>query len=85
MTARLSQHAREECARRGIAPADVEAVLAAPGQIVPGLGSKVVSQSVQTCEGRPILLRGVVARDVSPPLVVTVYRTSKIAKYWSPS
>lgn len=32
-----------------------------------------------------MLLRVVVARDIAPPLVVTVYRTSEIAKYWSPS
>jgi hypothetical protein len=85
MNARLSKHALEECARRGISPAEVEAVLAAPGQSVPGLGAKVVYQSVQNHGDRPMLLRVVVALDVEPPLVVTVYRTSKITKYWSPS
>jgi len=30
------------------------------------------------------LLRAVVATDKEPPVVVTVYRTSKIEKYWRP-
>jgi hypothetical protein len=34
MSFRISNHAREELVRRGIALADVEAVLEAPGQIV---------------------------------------------------
>jgi hypothetical protein len=30
------------------------------------------------------LLRAVVATEKEPPVVVTVYRTSKIEKYWRP-
>jgi hypothetical protein len=29
------------------------------------------------------LLRAVVAEDEEPPVIITVYRTSKIEKYWS--
>jgi hypothetical protein len=29
-------------------------------------------------------LRVIVAVDKDPPVIVTVYRTSKIAKYWRP-
>src|SRR5207244_3976186 len=34
--------------------------------------------------GRMYLLRVVVAVDKEPPVIVTVYRTSKIEKYWRP-
>lgn len=85
MKARFSRHALAECSRRGISPAEVEAVLANPGQTVPGLTGKMVCQSVQSGEDRPMLLRVIVATDVEPPLVVTVYRTTKIDKYWSRS
>jgi hypothetical protein len=30
------------------------------------------------------LVRAVVAMDKDPPVVVTVYRTSKVEKYWRP-
>ena len=32
--------------------------------------------------GRMFLVRAIVAEDADPPVVVTVYRTRKIAKYW---
>lgn len=33
-------------------------------------------------DGRIFLFRVIVAEDVDPAVVVTVYRTSKIDKYW---
>jgi hypothetical protein len=35
-------------------------------------------------DGRMYLLRAVVAMEKEPPVVVTVYRTGKIEKYWRP-
>ena len=57
MSFRLSNRAREELARRDIALAEVEAVLAAPGQSVPEHGGIVCDQSQTTCDGKPCLLR----------------------------
>jgi len=34
-------------------------------------------------DGKMYLLRVVVAEDEQPPVIITVYRTTKIAKYWS--
>lgn len=78
----ISRHAREEMQRRGIEPAAVEAVLRHPEQIVPGHGDLRVFQS-RTAAGtaKQYLLRVVVNDAVDPGVVVTVYRTSKIAKY----
>jgi hypothetical protein len=35
-------------------------------------------------DGRMYLLRAVVAMEKEPSVVVTVYRTGKIEKYWRP-
>jgi hypothetical protein len=82
MSFQLSNHALGELARRDIARADLEAVLAAPGQIVPEHGGIVCYQSQSTYAGKPCLLRVMVNEAADPMMVVTVYRTSKIRKYW---
>ena len=82
MSFKFSNHARQELARRDIALAEVEAVLAVPGQIVAEHGGIVCYQTPTTCEGKPSLLRVMVNEAMEPMVVVTVYRTSKISKYW---
>ena len=72
----------QELARRDIALAEVEVVLAAPGQIVPEHGGIVCYQSQTTCDRKPCLLRVMVNEAGEPKVVVTIYRTSKISKYW---
>ena len=53
------------------------------GTIIEGI-SKMVGKAykVECDDGRIFLLRDIVAYDVDPPVVVTVFRTSKIEKYW---
>ena len=83
MKFRLSDHAREELIRRAIPPALLTAVLERPEQIVPERGGAKAYQSrLAFGGGRIFLPRAIVRDDLTPPLVVTVYRTSKIAKYW---
>jgi len=54
-----------------------------PHQIVEEYGNKKAYQSkVDFGEGKVYLLRVIVADNVNPATVVTVYRTSKIKKYW---
>ena len=81
---RLTEHAQEEMTRRQIRPDEVAGVLAAPEQIQSVRQGRNVYQSrIET--GKPpqkYLLRIFVDVDREPPEVVTVYRTSKIAKYW---
>ena len=69
-------------ARRGIPLAAVESVLAAPGQKVPEHGDVVCYQSKVEVNQKPYLVRVMVNEKTSPQKVVTVYRTSKINKYW---
>ena len=81
---RLTEHAREEMARRQISQDDVAAVLRAPEQMGSVRQGRNVYQS-RIEAGKPLqkyLLRVFVDVDCEPPEVVTVYRTSKITKYW---
>ena len=56
----------------------------ATNQII-DVDSKKTYQSQLDFGGRIFLVRAIVAEDVVPNLVVTVYRTSKISKYWRTS
>lgn len=83
MRQRLSLHAEEEVVRRQIPLAWVESVLEAPEQRVRQDDDTDILQSRFRAEsGRMYLVRAVVAMDKEPPVVVTIYRTSKIEKYW---
>jgi hypothetical protein len=63
----------------------LESLLQGPQQRVSQPGGKQIYQSqVEFRDGKMYLLRAVVAEDEDPPVIVTVYRTSKIGKYWRP-
>ena len=66
---------------RDISRTLLEGVLQNPDQRVSS-GSRWIYQSKVTVGGRPFLLRAVVDENGEPFLVVTVYRTTKIAQYW---
>jgi hypothetical protein len=68
---------------RRIALARIDAVLQSPGQVVPGYYGRNVYQSKYTnARGTEMLLRVVVDESVDPVLVVSVYQTDKVNKYW---
>lgn len=85
MDFRMSRHAEWEIARRGIAPEVIRHVLSAPEQRIgddSDAGLFVYQSRIPSGDGAIYLVRVVVAEDRVPPVVVTAYRTSKIAKYW---
>ena len=82
MDFRFSKHAEQEIIRRGIPREFVEQTLQQPQQVIHSGERKLTYQSKVSFGGRVFLLRAIVAHDVEPPLVVTVYRTTKIDKYW---
>lgn len=82
MSHELSAHVQKEMDRRGIPLAVVESVLAAPAQRVSEHGDVVCYQSKVEINQKPYLVRVMVNETAKPPKVVTVYRTSKIDKYW---
>lgn len=80
----FTDHALNEMARRQITEEDVRAVLAEPEQMEMVREGRAVYQS-RIEMGNPskiYLLRVFVDIELVPPFVVTVYRTSKIEKYW---
>ncbi len=79
----ISRHAEEELVRCRIPREWLDSVLESPEQRIPQPGGKEILQSrFASGDGKMYLLRAVVAADKEPPVVVTVYRTSKIEKYW---
>lgn len=86
MDFRLTRHAEWEMTRRGIPFALLHAVLQHPEQRLADQSSpgRWIHQSRFRFEdGKMYVLRVVVAEDEQPPLIITVYRTSKVEKYWS--
>lgn len=79
----LSKHAKFEMRRRNVPYEHLAATLDTPEQIVPGDAGKMVYQRRFLFDTGPMLLRAVVADQGDVLVVVTVYLTSKIAKYWS--
>jgi hypothetical protein len=83
MDFRLTRHAQEEMARRRIPEILVRQVLNQPEQIVPAASGRNAYQSrLNFPDGRTYLVRVVVAEIAGSSFVITVYRTSKVAKYW---
>jgi len=61
----------------------LDAVLEGPQQVVEEYGGKRAYQSVVDFGGgKSYLLRAIVREDCDPAIVITLYKTSKIAKYW---
>ena len=83
MTFKLSNHAKEEMERRSIPWQILETVLYNPQQIVTERGNLKAYQSVIDfgC-GKRFLIRAIVNDTLTHAIVITVYRTSKINKYW---
>jgi len=78
----FSKHVNEELERRKIPRALIDQVLQAPEQKVPEVDDITCYQSKVEIGGKLNLLRVMVNETVNPPLVVTVYRTNKISRYW---
>jgi hypothetical protein len=80
----IGDHARFEMKRRGISEEDVQTLVARPEQVLEIRPGRVVMQSRVTMKSssKPYLMRVFVDVDRDTPEVVTVYRTSKVSKYW---
>lgn len=82
MKFRFSKHVIKELQKRKIPQQLVEQTLHAPGQKVPEEDNIICYQSRVEISGKTYLLRAMVNETANPAIVVTVYRTSKISKYW---
>lgn len=80
----LSDHALMEMERRNITQESVREILAAPEQVEMVREGRSIYQAIIKLGDplKPYVLRVFIDIDRDPPRVVTVYRTSKIDKYW---
>lgn len=78
----ITPHAAFEMQRRRIDESIVRGVLAAPEQRHPVRPGRDVLQSRIALTGKTYLVRVFVDIDRNLAEVVTVYRTSQIARYW---
>jgi hypothetical protein len=80
----ITAHAISEMKRRGLSEETIHAVLAAPEQWLEVRPGRVLLQSRVSMEvpKKTYLVRVFVDGDRDPAEVVTVYRTTKIPKYW---
>ena len=82
----FTEHALLEMKRRRLTEQLVRSVLVAPEQELPIRSGRVVMQSrIVMEESNTYLVRVFVDVDHDPAEVITVYRTSKISKYWRES
>ena len=79
---RYSKHALREMIKRNIDRSDVDDVLASPGQKAPEQDEIICYQSKIRKADKVYLLRVMINETKDPSLIVTVYKTSKIDKYW---
>jgi hypothetical protein len=79
----FSDHARKEMLRRNITQLQIEEVLQSPEQIISVIEERNIYQSRLELNQKQYLLR--VVGDIRGDLltVVTIYKTSKVKKYWS--
>jgi hypothetical protein len=79
----ITRHAEEQCERRGISIEILDAVLQNPEQVVEDEEGKRIYQSQVDFEtGKTYLIRAVVSEKTKPAIVITVYKTSQISRYW---
>ncbi len=80
----ITGHARFEAKRRQIATDLILSVVAAPQQQLPAAKGRTILQSRyhDPVQGKEMLLRVIVKKSETTDLVITVYKTSKIDKYW---
>ena len=83
MNFRFTRHALDQMRERRIPINFVENICLNPEQKLPQSGGRVVHQSrVEIDQGKIHLIRVLIDPNDQPPAVVTVYKTSKIEKYW---
>ncbi len=80
----FSPHAIESIEERQIPREWIEQIIASPQQIVPEHAGRNAYQTqfIDETSSRPFLVRVIVEEQGGGLIVVTAYRTTKIAKYW---
>ncbi|MEO5572490.1 MAG: DUF4258 domain-containing protein [Bacteroidia bacterium] len=78
----FSKHALEQMKLRNISNDVVEDILKNPGQIMQEDGRKIYQSIITSKEEETYLIRIFVTANELPHKIITVYKTSKIKKYY---
>jgi hypothetical protein len=79
----ITPHALRQLKSRGLDPMLIASVVLNPEQRLAVRPGRHVLQSRLEIDAKRYLVRVIVDVDREPAEIVTAYRTSKIAKYWS--
>ena len=84
MDINISGHAHEQMIRRGISYETVLMVVTQPDQIIYDSKESTIAvhQSLVKEDNQMFLLRVFVNKEKRPNVVITLYKTSKISKYY---
>jgi len=82
MDLKYSNHAEEELKRRKISKKIIEGIMSNPEQILEMEEDIIIYQSIIEFDNKKKYLVSVIASNMNPKTIITVYKTSKIKKYW---
>ena len=85
MNIEYTKHAEENLIDRKIPKNLVEETLKHPQQIVRNHGNRKIAQSIYRRDNKDFLLRVVYEQGSEGWVVITIYWTTKIKKYWEES
>jgi hypothetical protein len=78
----FTKYAELQIQERGIRHEDILNTLNSPGQVLSGKKGRKIAQKKVNRGGEKGLLRIIFEEKVNAKVVITVYWTSKIEKYW---
>jgi hypothetical protein len=82
----ISAHAKFQMKRRRIPKDVLDTILKAPEQVMDSMAGRKIFQSrfsfSEKGDTKQYLVRVIMDFNADPPKVVTVYRTSRVDKYW---
>jgi len=80
----VTDHARDQAARRGLSEITMLGFVCGPERVVEVRPGREIRQSrIVDARDTTFLVRVVVDRTEADIRIVTVYKTSRVAKYWS--
>ena len=78
----FSPHALDQMAKRKLSKSLVDQVLQDPQQVVPAKYGRKSYQSIIVRGGKRLILRVFIVERTRPPVVVSVYYSDTVDKYW---
>lgn len=82
MEIRLTDHAKKQLAYRDVSQNQVIAIALSPEQIIEEPDVPPIAQSRVIEDGKTYLIRVAFRDEADVRVVITVYKTSKVKKYW---